>query len=264
MDNNQEDPMALEPDQNDVIEGASSQSEEINNDEIVAETKSTPEESDNGNIVVEESPPVDENETEEILTTTASPPESRFKRNLRLSIRWVIGLLIIFALGFMTAVLLLYIPERDGKSQLEAEKLLADARIESLNSEIAQLENEIIEYEAREDELTAEIETLNAELAMVNLHIHILSALSDVNAARVALMNDDGAGTRVHLSNTMETLERLESLVDSEQVDKVVAMQSRFELILAEIEDEPTLALSDLEVLSGILIVLENTFFAEP
>ena len=180
----------------------------------------------------------------------------------------MIGLLIIFASGFLTAVLLLYIPERDEKSQLEAGRLqaeaTAEARTDTLKSEIVHLENEVNDYKAREDDLEAEIKNLQAELTKANLHIYILSALSDINAARVALTNDDAAEAQVYLTNTMETLETLKEIVDPGQRDKVLAMQNRLALVLAEIEDQPSVALSDLEVLANDLTLLENTFFAKP
>ena len=217
------------------------------------------------NDVVEEEPSqVEVPEEEEILMTTAASPESRSQQLLKLSIRWVIGVLIVFALGIMSAVLLLYIPERDGKSQLETELLQAESRIDTLESAIIQLENEIQGYLDREDALVSEAETMQEELMTANLHILILSALADVNAARVALANDDIAGARVHLTNTNTTLETLKELVGTEQRDKVIAMQNRLALVMAEINDNPSIAQSDLEVLANNLTLLENTFFAKP
>jgi len=215
--------------------------------------------------VFEEAPlQVEVPEDEEILTTTAASPESRSQRFLKLSIRWVIGVLIIFVLGFMSAVLLLYIPERDGRSQLEAEITQAETRIDTLESEIIQLENEIQDYLDREDALVSEAEAMQEELKTANLHILILSALADINAARVALANDDVAGARVHLTNTNETLETLKALVGTEQKDKVIAMQNRLALVIVEIDEDPSVAQSDLEVLANNLTMLENTFFAKP
>lgn len=215
--------------------------------------------------VFEEAPSqVEVPEDEEILTTTAASPEPRFQRFLKLSIRWVIGVLIIFVLGFMSAVLLLYIPERDGRSQLESEITQAETRIDTLESEIIQLENEIQDYIDREDALVSEAEAMQEELKTANLHILILSALADINAARVALANDDVAGARVHLTNTNETLETLKELVGTEQRDKVIAMQNRLALVIVEIDEDPNVAQSDLEVLANNLTMLENTFFAKP
>ena len=215
--------------------------------------------------VFEEAPSqVEVPEDEEILTTTAASPESRLQRFLKLSIRWVIGVLIIVVLGFMSAVLLLYIPERDGKSQLEAELTQAETRIDTLESEIIQLENEIQDHIDKEDALVTEAEAMQEELKTANLHILILSALADINAARVALANDDVAGARVHLTNTNETLETLKELVGTEQRDKVIAMQNRLALVIVEIDEDPNVAQSDLEVLANNLTMLENTFFAKP
>jgi hypothetical protein len=256
--------MALESNNDEVYEETSSTSEEIDKDELIVEDTSTTEESVQVEAAEEDQISAGDPDSGEILTTTAAQPETKFRRIIRLSIRWVIGLLIVFALGFMTAVLLLYIPERDAKSQLNEELIQADAINKSLESDIVQLENEIKEYQSREEELIAEINDLQEELTNSKLHILILSALSDINSARAALMNDDSAESQVYLTNTMETLESLKESVGSEQRDKVISMQNRLDLVLAEIEAEPVVALSDLEVLANSLTLLENTFFAKP
>ena len=76
---------------------------------------------ESSDVVDEEPSEVDDPKTEEILTSTAASPETRTQRIFKASLRWVIGVLIIFALGFMSAILLLYVPERDAKSHLETE-----------------------------------------------------------------------------------------------------------------------------------------------
>jgi len=232
--------------------------------EVVYEATSEIDDTENNNVVDEAPSQVEVLEDEEILPTTAASPESRFQRFLKLSIRWVIGVLIVFALGFMSAVLLLYIPERDGKSQLETELTQAETRIDTLESEIISLENDIQDYIVREDELVSKAEAMQEEVKTANLHILILSALADVNAARVALVQDDVAGARVHLTNTDKTLETLKEFVGTEQRDKVNAMQNRLALVMAEIDENPSVAQSDLEVLANNLMMLENTFFAKP
>ena len=230
---------------------------------------------ESSDVVDEEPSEVDDPKTEEILTSTAASPETRTQRIFKASLRWVIGVLIIFALGFMSAILLLYVPERDAKSHLEMEQTQAETRIEALESEIIQLEDEISNFEAKEEAHSIAYEELQvllegersknqSELATANLHILILSALADVNAARVALMNEDGAGAKVHLTNTSETFEALKESVGPEQRDKVLAMQNRLALVIAELDEDPSVALSDLEVLANNLTMLENTFFAKP
>jgi hypothetical protein len=231
-----------------------------------------PESSDVGDETPSE---VDVSETEEILTSTAASPDTRARRIIKSSLRWIIGVLIIFALGFMSAILLLYVPERDGKSQLKEDLTKTETRMESLENEIFQLEDEISNYEASLEEHSVAYEKLQVSLEeersnhqvvlkTANLHILILSALADVNAARVALMNEDIPGAKVHLTNTSETFEALAESVDPEQRDKVLAMQNRLALVIAEIDADPEVALTDLEVLANNLTMLENTFFAKP
>ena len=90
-----------------------------------------------------------------------------------------------------------------------------------------------------------------------------MSALSDVNAARLDVANDDIPSAKVKLTNTPDTLKELESLVGASQKEAVVAMQNRLDLALGEMGRDSFAALSDLEVLATNLVQLENTFFAQ-
>lgn len=197
-------------------------------------------------------------ENEEILSKPPVQPESRLQRFLRLSIRWVVGLLIVFLLGVLGTVLVLYLPATGRISDTQSELKQAEQRIAELESEVDQLENEIASLQG----LEAVNKKLQEELDNANLHIIILSALSDVNAARVALVSDDMASARVHLTNTMDTLKELEKLVGSNQKEMVNSMQNRLSLVVDEMGDDLFAAQSDLAVLASNLVQLENTFFA--
>ena len=201
---------------------------------------------------------------EEILLTTTTPPEARSTRLIKSSIRWIFGLLIVFALGFLSAVMLLYVPQRDEKSQILSSLAIAEEKVTSLENEIIVLENQIEDQKTKQTELESELEELKEERKKSDIHLLILSTSADVNAARVALLTDDVAKVSVHLSNTKDTLENLVGLVNPEQVDNVTAMINRLTLVLDEMEDDPTTALHDLEVLANNLTTLENTLFVRP
>jgi septal ring factor EnvC (AmiA/AmiB activator) len=201
---------------------------------------------------------------EEILPTTTTPPEARSKRLIKSSIRWIFGLLIVFSLGFLSAVMLLYVPQRDEKSQILSNLAIAEEKVTSLENEINALEDQIENQKSKQTELESEVGELKEARKNTDIHLLILSTSSDINAARVALLTDDVANVSVHLSNTKDTLEKLIGLVNPEQVDNVTAMINRLTLVLDEMEDDPTTALHDLEVLANNLTTLENALFVRP
>lgn len=223
----------------------------------------------------EETPETEGEPTPEIAPTEEAPeepsieeapepaepqPETRSRRILRLSIRWVAGLLIVFLLGVLAAGFLLY---RPANQSLEQER----SNLRQANQKIAQLESDVSDLEAQIEELRAleeEKQALQEQLDQARSHINILSALSDVNAARLALGEDDLASARAYLTNTPQALDELGELVSSEQMGKVNAMQDRLDLALDILESSPDQAQSDLGVLARDLMELENILFAVP
>lgn len=187
------------------------------------------------------------------LAPPAAPPETRFQRFLRLSLRWLAGILVVFVLGFLAALLLLYRPETQ-----EVLRLRDD--LQESNQRVAQLEDEVARLEA----LRTENEALTGELEATNLHLQILRALVDVNAARAALAKDEPARARLHLANTPDTLQELERMVEQDQRGVVTAMRSRLELALDEMERDTFAADSDLGVIAMNLEQLENRYFTQP
>lgn len=193
----------------------------------------------------------DENEARaDELEQPTEEPESRLQRFARLSVRWLAGLLIVFALGVLATVFVLLQPARQDLSQTRAELDQANQRITELEAEVERLST----FERSNQKLSEDLDT-------ANLHITILRALSDVNAARLALAMDDSASAQVHLTKTNQTLQELEGLVDANSRDLVVSMQDRLELALSEIGEDDFAAQSDLGVLSTNLVQIENTYF---
>ena len=193
----------------------------------------------------------DRREELEDITAPAAEPETRWQRYLRLSIRWLAILLIIFGLGVLATAFLFYRPVADELAGTRDELQQYQAQIAELQDEVDRLQS-----------LEKENQTLQDELQKANLHIQILSALSDVNAARLDLAQDNASGAQVDLTNTAETLKNLEQLVGAQQKEAVQAMQSRLDLALQEMDRDSFAAQSDLEVLATNLVQLENTFFA--
>ncbi|MGD2157747.1 MAG: hypothetical protein PVG14_04915 [Anaerolineales bacterium] len=230
----------------------------------------------------EEEAPLEE---EPAFEEVAEPePESRSQRFARLAFRWTLGVLVVFGLGFVTALLTLYQPATKNLDRTRSQVAELEAEVDrlspleevnqSLQDELEQALADLDDAEGRVTELEAEVsrltpldeanQSLQAELEDAVLHVHILSAKTDVAEAHLALIKESPADARVILNETATTLEALVDMLASDQQAVVADMQERLELVLSEIGEDPFAAQSDLEVLAVKLTQLENAFFAGP
>jgi hypothetical protein len=178
--------------------------------------------------------------------------ESRFGKFLKSAIRWFFGLLIVFGLGALVAVYTLYIPERQGLQMSQAD-------LQTANQKITDLESQVQKMNALESKNAA----LQKELDASVLHIKILTALADVDTARVALAEKDNAAAKTALTNTAATLKDAASLAGSAQSEAVKFIQDRLDLVLSEIDKDAATAQSDLVVVATKLVELEKALFSQ-
>lgn len=193
-------------------------------------------------------------------TEPAPPDESRLRRFVWRTARWVLGLLVVFMLGFLAAIYGLYRPALNERQSVERQLSNSQGETASLQSELDAAQGQIGDLQARIEELSS-LETRNQEL---ELHVSILSARSDVISARLALANEDPSRSRAALARTGETLNTLQDLLAADQSDLVTDMQDRLELVLSELDDDTFAADSDLGVLERSLLELENDYFTQP
>jgi|SaaInl7_200m_RNA_FD_contig_71_301675_length_1017_multi_3_in_0_out_0_1 hypothetical protein len=186
----------------------------------------------------------------------------RFLRNL---LRWILGILIVFGFGFLTAVLVIYRPEllasREQLKQTSIEltsvqEQLVETETTYQNS-IAVLEDQVAALQPLADENQSLLAIQNEH----QLHTAILDARLDVANAQLALTGGDTALANVILAQTGETLTTISSLMPENQQELVTTMEARLELILSELEEDPFAAQSDLDVLEKALLELEDALF---
>ncbi len=218
----------------------------------------------------EEIPPIPAMpETEAVDEPVEEAPKSegkvrRFFRNL---LRWTLGLLIVFGLGFITAIFTLYQPSvaelRAAVQAKESELLQAS---QDAQTQIAELEEQVAEYRplgTENENLLSENEQLRQQQSETDLHIAILNARVDVASARLALIGDDPARAQVALDQTADTLVEIEALLPPEQSGMVTALEQRLAFVLDEIEEDVYAAQSDLDVLGKSLLELEDALFGK-
>jgi cytoskeletal protein RodZ len=178
--------------------------------------------------------------------------ENRVGKFLKSAIRWVFGLLIVFSLGALIVIFTLYSPTR--QSLLQAQTDLTTA-----NQKIADLENQVKKIATLESQNIA----LQKEVDASVLHINLLTALADVDSARVALAEKDSAAAKAALTNTTVTMKDVASLAGSSQSEAVKFIQDRLDLVLSEIETDTVTAQSDLVVMATKLLELEKALFSQ-
>ncbi|MEA3351916.1 MAG: hypothetical protein U9Q82_14995 [Chloroflexota bacterium] len=219
-------------------------------------------------------PPLEEkdekNEIPEIISEEAPPqvvepkPEPKPKKEdskarlfFRKVLRWLLGIIIVFGLGFIASIFMLYRPEvQDYQDEVQT----LNGKLQTAQEEIAALENEI-------DRLTPLENENEALIAMQNefeLRIAVLNARIDVANAQLALAEEDTSKAQISLEKTGDALASINKLLPTDQSDIVAAMQQRLELSLSEIKDDPYAAQSDLDVLATNLLQLEDSLFGSP
>ena len=181
-------------------------------------------------------------------------PEPKKRRNIfRRILIWLVVIALAFAAGFYVDSYLRYQPQRE----LTAERT---AELEEARTEINRLEDEIDRLSVFE-EINQQLEEENVRL---ETHLTVLSTRVAVANATLAVAQDNISEARLALDKVGTNLEKLESMLNAEQVEVVQNMQQRHELIVEEVEVDTFTALSDLEVLASKLLSLENTLFVAP
>ena len=202
----------------------------------------------------------------EPLSEPASEPvaESRSKRFLRQVLRVALAFVIIFGIGAILVIFLLYIPERQKSTQSSQDLIQAKQTIELLQSQIIDLETEIQNQQDRFDALLVVNQELNSALGTTELQVVIISVRTDIANARLALAMDDSGQAQLILTNTPKSFDKMENLLSEGDAKIVENLRERLELILGEIDRDNYAAESDLDVLDKALLELENNFFAQP
>ena len=220
---------------------------------------------------IEDSERAEDVETEDVTDQETLPePEiipkeapGRLNRALRHGIRWVFGVLILFGLGFLAGIYLLYRPavEEGDKTatQLSAELTAANEKITELENTVSNLNAEIDSLQPLKERNDALLD----EKRNLDLHIAILDARVDVANAQLALEQDDNAQARIILNQTSVALNTIEELLEADQKEVVSDLKQRLSLVMDELEDDPFAAKSDLDVLETKLLQLEDSLFGQ-
>lgn len=225
----------------------------------------------------QESTPEDFSPAEEVVqpeqaAEEPSPPvgteqavqDSKLRRAIRKGVLWILLLLIVFLSGGLTVYFTVYQPVRNQLDQalvtLETER----QNIASLQEQIASQEKQISALQNQITEFTSQQEALNEQLDAANLHILILRAHTDINAARLSILDKNLEEADLYLANAPDLMADISEQIGSQQADVIAAIQGRLELVLDEFQRDPETAEGDLKIIAERLTQLENTLFTLP
>ena len=225
----------------------------------------------------------EETESAEVEIETGEKEETRARQFLRRFIRWTAGPLIIFGLGFIIAIFLLYNPTKNSLNQSLVDKRAAEQTAADLQSQVTTLASEIASLTTERDNLVSAKQNLESNLDAANsdlsaqqevhkqelqaqqdafdLQLTILTARVEVSKAQVALYDENTGLERIILANIGESLLEIESLLPTEYKDAIQPLQDRLQIFLDEIGSEPGNAIEDLDILAGDLLELEDVLF---
>jgi len=224
------------------------------------EEKSASMDMDQGNIRPEITSTPEIPPTEEI----AVKEESRTKRFLRKLFRWILGILIVFGLGFLTAVVVYY---RPAHRQLEAtllEKQTAMETVSSQKAKIADLESKIRKQQDELDYLKNTNLKLKVENSQKSLQVALTKANVSTSKALVFLLEKKTTESRKALTETSELIKEIKTLLPDSQSKNIDSIEKRLNLVISEIRTNPSTAHDDLNIMLKELAKIEHTLFPAP
>jgi hypothetical protein len=168
------------------------------------------------------------------IEKSESKAPSRTQAAVRRATRWVIVVLIVFALGFLVVWVTFISPRAAETTGWQNTATAAQLQISGLQTQVAVLQG-------------------------VDADRQVLSLLVDVNSARFELASHNTNAAQLALANTARTLTQLRTQLGSEYTSALDSLQQRLNLALKDIRDKDEFAaLSDLEVLANSLLNLER------
>ncbi len=208
----------------------------------------------------EDLPPVEEKAAElppvvePAETQTIPPPphsESRFNRFMRGLLRVLLVIVLLFGAGMLTTYFTLYRPLQQQAAQDRAALEQAQRDRSSAESQLGELEGRVKSMQTQVEQAQVDVENARNRAALQTVR-------TDLANARLALANKDGAAARTALVQAQNDLAQL--LPALNKVDEALgkSVSGRLEVVLNELNRDPTTAISDMDILARNLEQVEE------
>jgi hypothetical protein len=197
-----------------------------------------------------ESPSPINNEQENKSTPEFSgdiKPPSRVGNFFRRLLRWLVGAVIIFALGVGVTYFVLYLPVKQEYAQAQI-KL---EQIPELESSLEATTNDLRSCKEQRDDAIKKIEN-------TNLQTNLLTILADINRANFALLKEDLPRARAILMGTTSKMKGLSTEI-AKQNDKLAKEINQLLIdAIRDLDSNPDKTQASLDQLSNTLLELQN------
>ena len=191
----------------------------------------------------------------EVVETTATPvPPRKMPRWLRLGLIGLGAAVLLFLAGFLTDHFTRFQP-------LNASYKTVSLQAADLEKQVTGLKAELTTANAQIVDLKSDKTGLQDDLKAATTHAELLSALSEIQAAQVALANADVSGAKVALVDTPKRLENLKSAIAPVDAALAENMSARLGTAITAIDTNIGTAKTTLAALTDNLLNIEALLY---
>ncbi len=191
----------------------------------------------------------------EVVETTATPvPPRKMPRWLRLGLIGLGVVILLFLAGFLTDHFVRFQPLNASYKAVSLQAADLDKKATSLSGELTTANAQIVDLKSKNADL-------QADLAAALTHVELLRAMSEIQAAQVALANADVSGAKVALVDTPKRLENLKSAIAPVDAALAENMSARLSTAITAIDTNIGTAKTTLAALTDNLLNIEALLY---
>ncbi len=191
----------------------------------------------------------------EAVETTATPvPPRKMPRWLRLGLIGLGVVVLLFLAGFLTDHFVRFQPLNASYKAISLQAADLDKKASTLSGELTTANSQIADLKSKNTDL-------QTELSAALTHVELLRAMSEIQAAQVALANADVSGAKVALVDTPKRLENLKAAIAPVDAALAENMSARLGTAITAIDTNIGAAKTTLAALANNLLNIEALLY---
>jgi hypothetical protein len=191
----------------------------------------------------------------EIVEPAAPPvPPRKMPKWLRLGLIGLGVVVLLFLAGFLTDHFTRFQPLNASYKAVSLQAAALDKKASNLSGELTAANAQIVDLKSNKT-------GLEADLAAALTHVELLSALSEIQAAQIALANADVSGAKVALVDTPKRLENLKPAIAPVDAALAENMSARLGTAITAIDTNIGTAKTTLAALTDNLLNIEALLY---
>lgn len=175
----------------------------------------------------------------------------RFRRFMRGLLRWMLLIVLLFGAGMLTTYFTLVRP-------LQQQAAASQSSLDQARRDLSSAETRLGESEGQVKNMQTQVEQARADVQKAQNRAALQTVRTDLALTRLALANKDGPSARTSLVQAQNDLAQLLPALEKADASLAKSITGRLEIILNELNRDPTTAISDLDILSRHLVEAEE------